>query len=143
MGANRRGRNRRRQSGEFRVRPRSSPASLLVLTVSAVLLGTAAATALLGGGGFDDATPHGRLLGTLQAVAEAQESHYEAHGRFASSPAPLGLDPVDGVELVLTGDQRGWNAFARSLEADLDCSQSGGARDGKPVRDEAVCFSGH
>ncbi|MFP4623546.1 MAG: hypothetical protein ACOC3J_07265 [Gemmatimonadota bacterium] len=137
------GRDRRRQSGEFRVEPRSSPASLLVLAVTAALLVTAAASALLGGGGHSDATPHGQLLGALESVAEAQEAHYQETGRFAPSLAMLELDTDPELHVALArGDGTGWEALARSRTVELSCSQAGGLRNGAPVRDEPICYAG-
>lgn len=136
----RREHDRRRNRGDFRTEPRSSPASLLVLTVTAVLLGTAAVSALLGTG-FDDATPHGQLLGALSEVAEAQESHYAANGAFARWVRTLDVVVEGEVELVMTrGSETAWRAIARSTEVELSCQQGGRIRDGSPVRDEPICY---
>ena len=134
------GRDRRTKSGDFRTRPRASPASLIVLLVSGVLLATAAATALLGGG-FDDATPHGRLLGSLQRAAEAQETHHRATGKFAGWRQSLDVQVHEKVELrVLHGTEREWEVMVREPGAGLSCYQKGTWNADGPLREEPVCY---
>lgn len=133
-------RDRRKKSGDFRTEPRPSPASLVVGLVSAVLLATAAATAIFGGG-FDDATPHGQLLGTLQGVAQAQEAHYRQNGEFAARRHSLDAEVPDDVRLtIIRGDGQAWEALVEAPEVGLSCSQSGSWSNGAPVREAPVCY---
>lgn len=133
-------RDRRTKSGEFRTDPRSSPASVIVVLLSSLLLATAAATALLGGG-FEDATPHGRLLGSLQKVAEAQETHHRRTGEFSAWSEALQVDLPDGASLtVLRGTAAEWEVRVRAPEVGLTCSQGGVWRNGQPVRKQPVCY---
>lgn len=135
------GKERRKTSGEFRVRPRSSPASRLVLTVAAVLAATAAAT-VLADRGFSDATPHGRALGTLSAVADAQEAWYGGRGRFSVSPDSLGVEVPEGVELSLVRrGSAGWEAEVRIPGVGLSCVQEGEVAGGRPVRLRPLCYT--
>lgn len=134
------GRDRRKNSGDFRGQPRQSPATLLVLTVVAALLGSTVIAVVLGGG-MEESTPHGQLLSGLQSVAERQESHHEANGRFAVWLRTLELEEPEGIELmVLTGNAERWEALARH-PVGLTCSQAGSMERGRPVREEPVCFS--
>lgn len=133
-------RDRRKKSGDFRTKPPPSPASLLVVLVSGALLVTAAATAIFGGG-FDDATPHGQLLGTLQTVAQAQEAHYRQNGEFAGWRNSLDVEVPAEVELtMLRGDAAAWEALAEAPDVGLSCSQSGGWSGGAPTREQPVCY---
>lgn len=135
-----RGRDRRRNSGEFRVPPRRSAANLLVLTVVGVMAATAAATVLTGGG-LEDRTPHGQLLTALRDVAERQESYREEHGRFAGWVRTLEMPSPEGVELtVLKGTETEWEAVARH-PVGLTCSLLGRVEAGRLVRDEPICFT--
>ncbi len=80
---------------------------MLVLAVAGVLLATAAASVVFGGP--SDATPHGRLLGALDEVAEAQEAHYHETGRFGSGSHDLEVRTGRDIELTrLRGDHQGW-----------------------------------
>lgn len=138
--AGRRRRERRRKSGDFRTDPRASPASVIVVLVSSVLLATAAATALLGGG-FDDAMPHGRLLGSLQKVAEAQEAHHRRTGEFAIWGGALDVNLAEDVNLtVVRANAVHWEAVVRAPAVGLSCSQGGVWRDGQPIREQPVCY---
>lgn len=131
---------RRKASGDFRTKPRESPASLLVLVVSGVLLVTAAAT-LIFGSGFDSATPHGRLLGALETVADAQEAHYQEKGEFAMWRHSLELELPEDVELQwVRGGPEEWEALVEAPTVGLRCSQSGGWLGDVPVRERPVCF---
>lgn len=133
-------RERRKKSGDFRTDPRPSPASVIVVLVSTVLLATAAASALLGGA-FDDATPHARLLRSLQKVAEAQEGHHRRTGEFSPWSGALRVELPEGVTLtVLRGDAAEWQALVRAPEVGLSCSQGGLWRNGEPVRAQPVCY---
>lgn len=133
--------DRRRGSGDFRVRPRSSPANILVLMVTGAVLAAGAASLLWGG--FGDRTPHGRLLGVLNEVAEAQESHWEAEGRFARWAGQLSVPDRAGMDVLITGDaQGGWEAVATDREVGLSCRQRGRLTEsGLPERLEPVCFT--
>lgn len=132
--------DRRRNSGEFRVRPPKSAANLLILTVAGVLLATAAATVFLDGGMEDD-TPHGMLLGALRQVAERQEAFHHQNGRFAGWLRTLEMEPPDGSELMLLeGGTETWKAIARH-PVGLSCVQGGHMDGGRPVRDEPACFT--
>lgn len=132
--------DRRKTSGEFRTEPRSSAASLMVLMVSAVLVITAAATAILGGG-FDSATPHGRLLGTLQRVADAQEVHHRETGRFAAWRGALEVDVPDDVELtVVRADAERWEALVEAPAVGLSCSLAGSWSAEGAQREEPACY---
>lgn len=131
---------RRKASGDFRTRPRESPATMLVLVVSGVLLVTAAATMLFGGG-FDRATPHGRLLAALESVADAQEVYYRETGEFASWRHSLDVDLPSDVELKrIRGGERQWEALVEAPAVGLICSQSGGWLGDVPLRERPVCY---
>lgn len=130
----------RRQAGDFRTKPRSSPTSLMILTVSGVLLATAAATALLGGG-FSDATPHGQLLGTLDAVAESQAAHYGATGSFAAWEQTLEVETPEGVQVrIVHATRDSWEALADDPAVGLSCMQSGSWQNGRHVLEPPVCY---
>lgn len=112
-----------------------------MVTVAAVLVGTAAATVLMDRG-FSDATPHGRLLGALADVADAQEVWYGDRGRFASLRDSLSVEPPPGVDLqVVRGDAAGWKALARSPDVGLSCVQEGSAEGSRPRRSRPVCYT--
>lgn len=131
---------RRRQTGDFRTKPRSSPGSLVILTVSAVLLVTAAATALLGGG-FNDATPHGRLLGTLETVAEAQQEYHSSTGTFAAWERTLEIDvPEEVMVHIVHASATRWEAMVEDPAVDLSCVQRGSWDDGRHQRERPVCY---
>lgn len=139
MAGGRRG-ERRKGSGDFRTKPPPSPAGVLVVLVSTVLIATAAASAILGGR-FDDATPHGRLMGSLQQVAEAQETHHQRTGQFAAWPESLQVElPADVNLELLRGNADAWEALVRAPEVGLSCSQTGAWLDGSLVREQPVCF---
>lgn len=132
--------DRRRQTGDFRTRPRSSPASLMILTVSGVLLATAAATALLGGGA-SDATPQGQLLGTLEAVAESQEEHYGATGSFAGWEGALEVEVPEGVDIrIVHASRESWEALATDPGVGLSCMQSGSWLSGRQILEPPICY---
>lgn len=138
--AQERRRDRRRNSGEFRVKPRPSPVNRLVLLVVGVLAATAAATVLFDGGMSED-TPHGRLLIALRATADAQEAHHREAGSFADRTAELKLTLPTGVRLtVLHADRERWEALAAEREVGLRCVQSGEWAPGGPERDEPTCY---
>lgn len=132
--------DRRRKRGDFRTKPRSSPGSVIVILVSGVLVATAAASAIWGGG-FSAATPHGRLLGTLETVAEAQESHHGATGRFATWERSLQVEVPSSVRLrILQGGTGQWEALAEAPDVGLSCTVSGRWQNGRHVRDQPVCY---
>lgn len=136
----RRGRDRRRVTHELRTGHRQSPANLLILTVVAVLCATAAAAAVMGGG-FDDVTPHGQVLGDLQRVADAQERHYAKHGSFAEWTETLNLASHPDVRVtLLRGGPTEWEAVAYHTIG-LTCAQAGRI-EGRVVRtDPPTCFT--
>lgn len=132
--------DRRKGSGDFRGRPPASPASMLVLMVSGVLLVTAAAAAVLGQG-YGNETPHGRLLTTLEMVAEVQEGHYREQGRFMSSHETPPLEvPLDVDLRLLSGGEDDWRALARAPEVGLACSQAGSVVEGTLKREPPICY---
>lgn len=132
--------DRRKASGEFRTKPRQSPATMLVLVVSGVLLVTAAAT-LIFGDGFERATPHGRLLSALESVAAAQETHYRETGEFATWRHSLDLDMPEDVALTwVRGGAEEWEAQVEAPAVGLTCSQSGGWMGDAPLRERPVCY---
>ena len=136
----RRGRDRRRNDGDFRVQPRPSPANMLILTVTAVLGATAAAAVFLGPN-HESSTPHGQLLGALDRVAAAQESHYRAEGEFARWVRTLNVATPSDVEvLLMAGGSQRWEAVAHH-PVGLRCSQAGVVRDGRPIREQPLCFT--
>jgi hypothetical protein len=132
--------DRRKNSSELVTRPPSSPANLLVLAAVAVLGASAAAAAFMGGG-FEDVTPHGQLLGNLQVVAEAQERHYTQHGSFAVWLRSLDVEPTDpDIRMTLTqGGADRWEAVAYH-PVGLTCTREGRIVDGVPLSDRPVCF---
>ncbi len=131
---------RRRGTGDFRGRPQASPASMVVFMVSGVLLVSGVAAAFLGGG-FGDETPHGRLLTTLQEVAEIQERHYGSTGQFMDWQETPPADVPADVELQLvSGGGDHWRALARAPEVGLVCSQAGSVIGGEVVRERPICF---
>lgn len=133
-------RDRRRGTGEFTVSPPSSPGSMLVLLVSGVLLTTAAAAAVFGGG-FGDQTPHGRLLTTLERVAEAQEGRHQETGTFASWHETLPVEVPADVELqLLSGGNGQWQALVTAPDVGLSCSQSGRRVDDSFLREPPTCY---
>lgn len=137
----RRERDRRRNSSELVTRPPASPANLFVLTVAAILGATAAAGAFMGGG-FEDVTPHGQLLGNLEAVADAQERHYAERGSFAEWLRSLGVEPT-GADVRMTllhGGTDRWEAVAYHTVG-LTCTREGRVVDGVPRSDSPVCFT--
>lgn len=137
----------RRESGERRRRgavgpagrTKPSPASLLILMVVGVVAVSAAASVLFGGG-YGDETPHGKVLGTLQHVAKAEEVFHAAHGRFSASIPELRVAAADSVDVALTADADTWKAVVRH-PVGLVCVQSGEVKRGRVVRDEAGCFA--
>jgi hypothetical protein len=113
---------------------------MVVLTVSAVLLVTAAATAILGGG-FSDATPHGRLLGTLQQVAEAQQQYHGQTGRFAAWERTLGIEiPGDVKFRLIHATDRSWEAMVEDDDVGLSCVQKGSWDGERQVMEQPVCY---
>lgn len=132
--------DRRRTYTETRYQPPSSPANLLLLTVIGVLGITAAAAAFMDSG-YDDVTPHGRLLGDLNRVARAQEYHYQRNGTFAEWIRTLGVEPSADVRLSITrAEPDRWEAAAFH-PVGLTCTQ-GGTIVGNVVRtDQPVCFT--
>ena len=135
------GRDRRRNAGAATTRPRQSPVGLLILAVIGGLIVTTAASVIMGGG-MNDGTPHGRLLGALQEVGGAQESYYEEVGRFTPWTTPLALGVPEGVSVtVVRGDGERWEALATDRGAGLSCLQRGRWTERGPVRDAPVCFA--
>lgn len=135
------GRERRRTSGDFRVRPRPSPVNVLVLGIAAALIATAGASLVWGG--FNEATPHGRLLDTLHQIATAQEVYWSRAGRFAPGLEPLRIASPGGVVVRVTrGDATGWEAMVSDPKVGLGCRQEGSVGgSGRPERGEPVCFT--
>jgi hypothetical protein len=134
------GSDRRRTPSDLRLRPRSSPANLLVLTVVGVLAATAAA-AVLFGTGFDETTPHGQVLTTLQRVAEAQEEHHRRTGEFAPSLHLLDLQvPDEVIPALMRVDGDRWEAMA-SHPAGLSCVQGGILKGRQLRRDPPTCYT--
>lgn len=134
------GRDRRRTSGDFRTTPRPSPANILILTVAGAILATAAASVL--SSGISDSTPHGRLLGALGRIADAQERSWEAQGRFAGDLPALSITPGSGIAVRVTrADALGWEAVASDPEVGLTCRQGGRISLGRPQRQEPVCYT--
>lgn len=131
---------RRRRDEAPRVEARSSPANVLILSVIGVL-GLLAVTTAMVGTGFDDKTPHGKILGDLQRVAHAQELHHQRHGTFAELPAALDLEASSGVRLTITrGNGSSWEAVA-SHDVGLTCVQTGQLDTrGRPIRVRPVCY---
>ncbi len=133
--------DRRSGAGDFRTEPRSSPGSMVVLTVSAVLLVTAAATAIFGGGGFDDATPHGRLLGTLGRVAEAQQEYHRETGTFAAWERTLSVEVAGAVQFrLIRATAESWEAMVEDDDVGLSCVQKGRWDGERQVVEQAVCY---
>ncbi len=132
--------DRRSGTGDFRTQPRSSPGSMVVLTVSAVLLVTAAATAILGRG-FSDATPHGRLLGTLGQVAEAQERYHRETGTFAAWERTLSIEiPGDVRFRLVHATDWSWEAMVEDDDVGLSCVQKGRWAGERLVVEPPVCY---
>jgi hypothetical protein len=132
--------DRRRMPSGVRNRPRSSPAGLLILGVTAVLATSALAAALLGSG-MEDTTPHGQILASLQDVADAQDAHFRDTGAFAGWLHTLDVDPRGDVHVsVIRGSETGWEAMA-SHPVGLSCVQAGYVDGGRPQREAPVCYS--
>ena len=133
--------DRRRRTHELRTRAPSSPANLLIMAVVGVLGITAAAAAFMGSG-YDDVTPHGQLLGDLQAVADAQVRHYEDRGQFAQWTRTLAVETSPDVRLAMVragADE--WEAVAHH-PIGLSCTQGGRVVDGVVTTDPPTCFTG-
>lgn len=131
---------RRTTPHELGTRPRRSPANLLILTVVAVLGATAAAAAVMGGG-FDDITPHGQLMGDLEKVADAQARHFAATGSFAAWLESLDVTSHPEVHLtLLEGGGTTWEAMAYH-SIGLACTQAGRVDDGVLRTDPPACFT--
>ena len=136
----RRERDRRAGSSELTTRPPSSPANLLILAITGVLGITAAAAAVMGSG-YDDVTPHGQLLGDLQAVAEAQHRHFVRTGSYAEWLRTLALPTSPDVHVsMVRANAEEWEAVAHH-PIGLTCSQSGRVVNGVPKADPPTCFS--
>ena len=134
------GEDRRSGAGDFRTRPRSSPGSMVVLTVSAVLLVTAAATAILGRG-YSDATPHGRLLGLLGEVAEAQQGYHRETGTYAAWERTLSIEvPGDVRFRIVHASDRSWEAMVEDDDIGLSCVQKGSWDGERQVMEQPVCY---
>jgi hypothetical protein len=141
MGDGRARPERRRNAGAASSRPRQSPVNLLILTVIAGLVATTAASVIMGGG-VDDGTPHGRLLGVLERVGDAQEAHHEATGRFTPWTTPLDVAVPEGLEVtVVRGDALGWEALATDRGLGLSCLQRGRWEGSGGVREPPACFT--
>ncbi len=131
---------RRHGNGAMGRAARKSPASLLILMVVGVVAVSAAASVLFGSG-YGDETPHGKVLGTLQRVAGAEEAYHATTGRFTGELSALRLEPADSVDLVVTGDADSWEAVARH-PVGLSCVQSGRVSGRRVVREEPGCYTG-
>ena len=131
---------RRRRDEAPRVQAQTGPANVLILSVIGVL-GLLAVTTAMVGTGYDDKTPHGRVLGDLQRVADAQELHHQRHGEFAEWLESLDVRAVEGVRLTVTrADQRTWEAVA-SHGVGLTCVQTGQLdKRARPIRNRPVCY---
>lgn len=133
-------RDRRERPSDLTIRPRSSPANLLILAILSVLGVTAVAAAVMGSG-FDDVTPHGQLLGDLQRVAQAQEIHYGETGSFAGWIRTLEVEPSPDVRVTfILGGGDAWEAVA-DHPAGLTCTQGGRAVNGVVKTDPPACFT--
>ena len=135
-----RARERRNRSSELTTRPPASPANLVILAILSVLGVTAAAAAVMGSG-FDDVTPHGQLLGDLQRVAQAQETHYAETGAFAAWIRTLQVETNPDVRITfILGGGDAWEAVA-DHPAGLTCTQGGRAVGGVVKTDPPACFT--
>lgn len=113
---------------------------MVVLLVSGVLIISSVVGAFLGSG-FGDETPHGRLLTTLEAVAQAQEGHYREQGHFMGWDETPPVEVPSDVELqVVSGSVDQWRALARAPEVGLVCSQAGAVANGELEREQPVCY---
>lgn len=113
---------------------------MLILTVAGMLMATAAATVLLGGG-LEDESPHGQLLSALRQVSERQAAFHRTHGRFAGWLRTLEMEAPAGIELVLVeGGTETWQAVARH-PIGLTCTQRGHLEGGRPVPAEPACMT--
>ncbi|MEJ2504402.1 MAG: hypothetical protein P8177_14000 [Gemmatimonadota bacterium] len=140
MGEAWRGPERRRNEGAAQPVPRSSPVNALILTVIGVLLVTTAASVMIGPN-LDDGTPHGRLLGVLGRVADAQATRHGETGRFTPWVDHLEVSVPAGVELtVVRGDTERWEALARDAELGLVCMQAGRWAWDSAVRELPSCY---
>jgi hypothetical protein len=93
------------------------------------------------GGGFDDVTPHGKILGDLQRVAEAQAAHHAETGTFAAWTRSLELASNPDVRVtILRGGATQWEAVAYH-PVGLSCAQVGRLVRGAVRTDPAVCFT--
>jgi hypothetical protein len=138
MGKNKR--DRRQAESGVRLRPRSSPANILVLTVIGVL-GAMAAAAALFGTGLEETTPHGQVLTSLHRVAEAQERHHQETGTFARWIHTLDVETPEGVRVDLVrGDDAAWEAIA-GHPVGLTCLQGGRYERGAVQRDQPICYT--
>jgi hypothetical protein len=134
-----RGGDRRTTPSTIKNRPRSSPASLLILGVTGILAASALAAALLGNAS-EETTPHGQVLAALQLVADAQEEHFRQTGAFALWLQTLDVTPRDGVQLgMVRATDTAWEALA-SHPVGLTCIQEGRVDGDRPRREAPVCY---
>lgn len=132
--------DRRRIPSDLTVRPRQSPANILILVVIGVL-GATAAAAVLFGTGLEETTPHGRVLTSLQRLGDAQEAHYRETGAFAEWMRSLDIDTPEGIKLDLArADRSSWEGIA-THPAGLTCVQEGTAQNGQPQREPPICYA--
>ncbi|HUG42040.1 MAG TPA: hypothetical protein VMM12_16350 [Longimicrobiales bacterium] len=114
--------------------------NLLILTIVGVL-GISAAAAAVMGNSYDDVTPHGQLLGTLQRVADAQKRHHARTGAFAQWIQTLHVEAGPDVRItLLRGDATEWDAVVRH-DGGLACMRSGRAEGVVVHTDPATCFT--
>jgi hypothetical protein len=133
-------RERRKTASDFKNRPPSSPANLLILVVIGVLAASAL-TAALFGTGFEETTPHGQVLTALQRVGDAQEERHLRAGAFAGWMDKLDVEPPADVRVdIVRGDANGWEAIATHAIG-LGCAQVGKVERGRPVREPPVCYT--
>lgn len=133
-------RDRRTATHNLGTRPRQSPANILILTVVGVLGITAVAAAVMGGG-FDDVTPHGQVLGDLQRVADAQAMHHAEHGEFAAWMRSLNVASHPDVRVTLLhGGKTEWEAVAYHTVG-LTCAQTGKLERGAVRTEPPACFT--
>lgn len=132
---------RRKNDGRLSSGVRQSPANRLVFLVMGVIAISAAASALFGDG-YGTQTPHGKVLGTLQRVAGAEEEYRGRTGHFAGRLEELGAVVAESVAVVLRGshDGAGWEAVVRH-PVGLTCVQSGRVERGRAIRDPPSCFT--
>ncbi len=132
--------DRRRAPSSLTVRPRQSPANVLILVVIGVL-GATAVAAVFFGGGLEETTPHGQVLTSLQRLADAQDAHFRETGAFAEWMHTLDVETPEGIRLDLARANRtSWEGIA-SHPAGLTCIQEGMVQNGQAQREPPICFA--